>query len=194
MYRLYYINILLTPLYFFSLYIYSIYVLSFFFSIVSSILSCFQIGYNKMYIIDPGCSMQVEALADAYGLKVAIVYDASPDRNILMYERWQCKNDSTLTVTQFVGSEISTFGGTLFLFFRTLLSFLPFISSLSFPFPSYWVMYMRNHSFFVLNGCTVDDTKSVGKGETREKKEEEFARAIEALTYVSPVTRSNVKR
>lgn len=78
-----------------------------------------QSEYNKMYIIDPGCSMQVEALADAYGLKVAIVYDASPDRNILMYERWQCKNDSTLTVTQFVGSEISTYGGE-----RRVLSFL----------------------------------------------------------------------
>ena len=105
-----------------------------------------QSEYNKMYIIDPGCSMQVEALADAYGLKVAIVYDASPDRNILMYERWQCKNDSTLTVTQFVGSEISTYGGERralsFLWILTFLSFLTFLSlllpafmSFSFVFP-----------------------------------------------------------
>jgi hypothetical protein len=42
---------------------------------------------------------------------VAIVYDAAPDGQILMYQRWEVKNDSVLTVTNISGADISTFGG-----------------------------------------------------------------------------------
>lgn len=66
-----------------------------------------------------------------------------------MYQRWGCKNESTLTITQFVGADISTFG---------------------------------------------DETKSQGKGELTEKNEEAFAKAVEALTYVSPVSRANLRK
>ena len=75
-----------------------------------------------MYILDPAESKQVEASPDHYGLKVAIVYDAAPDGQVLMYQRWGVKNESVLTVTSVNGADISTFGGMAFLFvFETSL-------------------------------------------------------------------------
>ncbi len=64
-----------------------------------------------MYIIEPGESKEVQAASDPIGLKVAIVYDAAPDEQMLLYQRWQCKNSSILTVTYMNGGDISTFGG-----------------------------------------------------------------------------------
>jgi Tfp pilus assembly major pilin PilA len=42
---------------------------------------------------------------------VGLFYDAAPDVKILMYQRWEVKNDSVLTVTNISGADISTFGG-----------------------------------------------------------------------------------
>mmetsp|Transcript_1349 Transcript_1349/g.1433 ORF Transcript_1349/g.1433 Transcript_1349/m.1433 type:complete len:136 (+) Transcript_1349:136-543(+) len=39
-----------------------------------------------------------------------------------------------------------------------------------------------------------DDTTSQGKGKIKESKDENFAKAIEALTYQAPVTRAAVKK
>ncbi len=66
-----------------------------------------------MYIIEPGESKEVQALSDPIGLKVAVVYDAAPDEQMLLYQRWQCKLSSTLTVTYINGGDISTFGGNV---------------------------------------------------------------------------------
>lgn len=69
-----------------------------------------------MYIIEPGESQIVQSASDPIGLKIAIVYDAAPDGQVLFYQRWQVKNKTTLTVTYCNGSDISTFGGKIVLF------------------------------------------------------------------------------
>jgi hypothetical protein len=68
------------------------------------------VEYNTMYIIDPGCTMKVEGLP-AKHIRVAIVYDATPDGNVLMYQSWLCKHESTMTISQFIGADISVLGG-----------------------------------------------------------------------------------
>lgn len=67
--------------------------------------------HTNMYILDPGESKQVEAIPHDYGLKVGVVYDAKSEGQVLMYQRWGCKNESVLTVTFMNGGDISTFGG-----------------------------------------------------------------------------------
>ena len=64
-----------------------------------------------MFIIEPGEAKQVEALTDPIGLKIAIIYDAAPEGQYLLYQRWQVKKDSVLTITYINGGDISTFGG-----------------------------------------------------------------------------------
>jgi hypothetical protein len=64
-----------------------------------------------MYVLLPGESKQVEAASDPIGLKVAIVYDAAPEGQILMHQMWKVKNESVLTITYMNGGDISTFGG-----------------------------------------------------------------------------------
>jgi hypothetical protein len=44
-------------------------------------------------------------------MKVAIVYDAAPEGQVLYYQRWQVKNKATMTISQIVQSEIHTSGG-----------------------------------------------------------------------------------
>lgn len=67
---------------------------------------------NK-YIIEPGDTIKVEAASDPIGLKIAIVYDAAPEGQVLYYHRFQARNDTTLNITHIDGADISTFGGTL---------------------------------------------------------------------------------
>lgn len=104
---------------------------------IPALILCFVMfsAYHKMYVINPAESMQVEALSDPYGLKIAIVYDAAPDGQVLMYQRWGAKNDSVLTITSISGADISTFGGSIFFpsfcssdltLFFSLLVFHPF--------------------------------------------------------------------
>jgi hypothetical protein len=67
-----------------------------------------------MYVLLPGESKQVEAASDPIGLKIAIVYDAAPEGQVLMYQMWKVKNESVLTLTYMNGGDISTFGGAYF--------------------------------------------------------------------------------
>lgn len=66
-----------------------------------------------MYIVDPGETKLVEAASDPIGLKIALVYDAQPDGQILKYQRWAIKNDKVLTITGLKNEEISTVAGEL---------------------------------------------------------------------------------
>jgi hypothetical protein len=68
-------------------------------------------AYRNMYTIEPGESVKVEALAHLDGLKVGIIYDAVPESQMLLYQRFACKNETTLTVTYMNAGDISTFGG-----------------------------------------------------------------------------------
>jgi len=67
-------------------------------------------SYKEMYILDPGEQKQVEAIANDYGLRVGIVYDAKTEEQKLLYQRWKVKTSSVLTVTFMNGGDISTFG------------------------------------------------------------------------------------
>ncbi len=118
-----------------------------------------------MNIIEPGESKKVTASSDPIGLKVAVVYDAAPEGQQLLYHRWQCKNESVLTVTYMNGAEISTFGGDLL-----------------------WLLFKE--VFIIIFCFLIDDTTSQGKGKIREGDESKFAAAIEALTYQPPITRT----
>eukprot|EP01031_Cornospumella_fuschlensis_P032758 gene32758-39598_t len=55
------------------------------------------LAYMYMYVIEPGEQKEVQAASDPIGLKIAIIYDASPDEQVLLYQRYQVKNGSTLT-------------------------------------------------------------------------------------------------
>lgn len=68
-------------------------------------------AYHTMYVIEPGETKEVQAASDPIGLKFGIVYDAAPDEQVLLYQRFQVKNKSSLTVTFANGPDISTFGG-----------------------------------------------------------------------------------
>lgn len=81
--------------------------------------------YAKMYVLEPGETKKVEAgLSDPYGLKVGIVYDAAPEGQYLLYQRWQVKNESVLTITYVNGGDISTFGGKILIYQHYILLFL----------------------------------------------------------------------
>jgi len=136
----------------------------------------FLIAYHKMYILEPGESKPVEALTDPIGLKIAIVYDAAPDGQVLMYQRWAVKNESVLTITSINGTDIATYGGKLCICIYTNIYILLISLSLSFYYHSYYYH--------------VDNTANNGKGTIRERNESAFALAIDALTYTSPVSRS----
>jgi len=66
--------------------------------------------YNTLYVIEPGATILVESQPDATGLKVGLVYDCSLDTKELFYQRFVCKTDSTLTISEIDGEEISWFG------------------------------------------------------------------------------------
>ena len=53
--------------------------------------------YKNLYQVAPNGQAQVEAAADAWGLKVGIVYEILGDDRLL-YRMWFCSNGSTLTV------------------------------------------------------------------------------------------------
>lgn len=54
--------------------------------------------------------MKIEAASDPIGLKLAIIYDAAPEGQVLYYHRFQARNGTTLTITHIDGADISTFG------------------------------------------------------------------------------------
>jgi hypothetical protein len=65
-----------------------------------------------MYIIEPGQSCVVEAMPDAVGLKVGIVYQTSSATQELFYARFFCKNECQFNINLISEhGEISYFGG-----------------------------------------------------------------------------------
>lgn len=130
------------------------------------------LDYCNMYVLEPGETKTVQAgLSDPYGLKIGIVYDAAPEGQYLLYQRWQVTNESVLTITYVNGGDISTFGGIIF-----------------------YVQFFRNefkifHFYYIRDG-----TVSMGKDKIKESDGSAFARAIEALTYQSPVTRAAIRK
>jgi hypothetical protein len=64
-----------------------------------------------MYVIEPKETIKVEGNMKHAGLKVAIIYDASPDGNVLMYHRWQCRNKSVISIAAMKGQVISLKSG-----------------------------------------------------------------------------------
>lgn len=70
-----------------------------------------RVAYTNKYILEPGETKEVEAASDPIGLKIAIIYDAAPEGQVLYYNRWQVKNKSVLTISHIDGADISTFGG-----------------------------------------------------------------------------------
>ena len=67
-------------------------------------------SYHSMYILEPAETKQVEAASDPFGLKVAIVYDAAPDGQKIIYQRWVVKKEAVLTITAVDGENIQYFG------------------------------------------------------------------------------------
>lgn len=67
-------------------------------------------AYVHKYILEPGETMKIEAASDPIGLKLAIIYDAAPEGQVLYYHRFQARNGTTLTITHIDGADISTFG------------------------------------------------------------------------------------
>jgi len=105
--------------------------------------------YEHMYSLDPGASCVVEALTNPIGLKVAIVYDATPNADqskggTLHYMRWQVKKEKVLTITVQEKDAITTQG---------------------------------------------DGTATDGKGSVTCSNVEDFAMAVDCLTFVKPALR-----
>lgn len=65
-------------------------------------------NYNKVYFVAPWGESQVEAAADGWGLKVAIVYGVVGDQ--MLYRMWGCGNGSTLTVNSISYDQIDATG------------------------------------------------------------------------------------
>jgi hypothetical protein len=70
-------------------------------------------AYNAMYIIEPGGSVNAEAMPDALGLKIGLVYDANPSTKEIFFVRFTCKNDSVLNVSEMLEDDVSWYGGRL---------------------------------------------------------------------------------
>ena len=64
--------------------------------------------YNHLYQVAPFGQSTVEAAADAWGLKVGIVYGSVGDQ--LLYRMWYCPNGSTLSVQSIYYDQIYTDG------------------------------------------------------------------------------------
>jgi len=105
--------------------------------------------YEHMYSLDPGASCVVEALTNPIGLKVGVVFDATPNADAnkggkLEYVRWQVKKEKVLIITSQERDAITTTG---------------------------------------------DGTSSDGKGSVQSKSAEDFAMAVDCLTFKSAAAR-----
>jgi hypothetical protein len=64
--------------------------------------------YNQIYNVAPWGETRVEAGADAWGLKVGIVYGLVGDQ--MLYRMWSCANGSYLTVNSIYYDQIDATG------------------------------------------------------------------------------------
>lgn len=55
----------------------------------------------------------MEAQPDAIGLKIGLVYDTIFETKELLFQRFACKNDSVLTISELDYDDVSWFGGRL---------------------------------------------------------------------------------
>ena len=67
-------------------------------------------AYNTLYTIEPGAAVQVESQPDPTGLKIGLVYDCKVEKKELYYQRFVCKTDSVLNISEVDYEEISWFG------------------------------------------------------------------------------------
>jgi hypothetical protein len=65
-------------------------------------------NYKNLYFVAPWGESQVDAAADAWGLKVAVVYGVVGDQ--MLYRMWGCGNGSTLTVNSISYDQIDATG------------------------------------------------------------------------------------
>ena len=72
-------------------------------------------GYNCLYLIEPGKSVFVEATPDAVGLKIGVVYDTIAKTRELLFQKFACKNESTIAIYDIDYDKLSWDGGKLYL-------------------------------------------------------------------------------
>jgi hypothetical protein len=66
--------------------------------------------YADCYIINVGETIDVEAMSNPIGLKVAIVFSANTKTQEVRYKRWKCANDSTFSISYMNGHDIYASG------------------------------------------------------------------------------------
>ena len=69
--------------------------------------------YNTLYVIEPGSTVLVESQPDATGLKIGLVYDVDLAKKEFHYQRFVCKTDSVLSISEIDYDEISWFGDNI---------------------------------------------------------------------------------
>jgi hypothetical protein len=69
--------------------------------------------------VEPGEFCKVEANPDAIGLKLGIIYETKKDKQELMFHRFTCNNDSSLTITEMDALDIQYYGGILIVHLST---------------------------------------------------------------------------
>ena len=79
-------------------------------------------NYHRLYIVDPGQTMRVEALPDPAGLFVAVVYKV--DNGYFYYKRWLCSTEAEMAVRSAVSVyEMDVVGGKHYDFAQNSLSY-----------------------------------------------------------------------
>lgn len=68
-------------------------------------------AYQNLYIVEPGTSMVVEAMADPVGLKMGVIVGINLETQELIYQRFQCKNEAIFNISEITGEDISFYGG-----------------------------------------------------------------------------------
>jgi hypothetical protein len=86
-------------------------------------------AYTCAYVIGPGQSVVVESQPDAIGLKVGIIYDAIPESHEFHYQRFVCKNDSVLNISEVDFEDVSWYGGKQHPTTSTTSHYIPLFSA-----------------------------------------------------------------
>ena len=68
-------------------------------------------SYQNLYIVEAGTTMQVEAMPDADGLKVAIVTGVMRETQELVYQLFKVKSETEFGLSAIQGDILKTFGG-----------------------------------------------------------------------------------
>ncbi len=68
-------------------------------------------SYQNLYIVEAGTTMQVEAMPDADGLKVAIITGVIRESQEMVYQLFKVKNETEFGISSIQGEVLKTFGG-----------------------------------------------------------------------------------